>query len=209
MQQSTKNKHTLFYSDSCSRSREVAKLILHKKIRDRFLFVSVEQYQNMLPSFVNTVPLIYTSNSEVLTDDDMILFVRHLSNGASTEQQQLPAPPKDAGMFDPFEITSDLSDSFSFINSSSGDPSDQRPRSFDFIQPEGGNRSSPPPVPNNNNNTPSSRNHVLQPQKNFGALSSLPEPIKTRRNNEDFATELDRMRAMREGDIKQNAPRVM
>ena len=136
MQRDLKNmqrpeKHTFFYSKTCARSRDVATLISQRGVRDRFIFISVEQYQNSLPPFVKTVPLIYTSNSEVLTDDDLVLFVRHIqpqqgSQGIPHQEPQGPLELASGG--------SGLSDTFSFI-SGSGDQSDQMSsRSYDFIE---------------------------------------------------------------------------
>ncbi len=81
-------KHALFYSRDpvCEFSSEIVDTIVKRGLRDRFTFVCVEAYSDKLPSFVDCVPLLYTTNHEVLTDDDLVFFVDNLRTPAAVPQ---------------------------------------------------------------------------------------------------------------------------
>ena len=142
---SQEQKHTLFYSNHCGHSKDAMTLIASRGVRDRFVLICVEQYASALPRFVDCVPLLYTSNAEILTDEDLLLFLQNIRPN-NTNKAAMVADVVDptASELSAFDLSSSggsagLSDSFSFIDSSN-EQQHQKPRGYIYI-------SSPPTQP--------------------------------------------------------------
>ena len=199
---SQEQKHTLFYSNHCGHSKDAMTLIASRGVRDRFVLICVEQYASALPRFVDCVPLLYTSNAEILTDEDLLLFLQNIRPN-NTNKAAMVADVVDptASELSAFDLSSSggsagLSDSFSFIDSSN-EQQHQKPRGYIYISspPTGDADAAPSPAP-----APLPRN----------VNSGFPKPVETRRQTGDFSSDLDRFKATRDNEISglQSAPRV-
>ena len=185
------NKHTLFFSHHCAHSKDVVELIARRNIRNRFIFVCAEQYAGNLPSFVDCVPLLYTFNQEILTDEDLFLFLQNIPNLQQQQQKQKQMVVKKAEPeldMEPYKIGG-LTDTFSFIE---GDAELDSSSFESFSSPEAFEHLSSNKIP-------------MQQQQRAAAIPSpngaLPQPIETRKQNSDFSSELDRFKATRDNDI--------
>jgi hypothetical protein len=220
------DKHTFFYSRTSEPCRSAAALIQQRRLRDRFYFVDVDQYRRQLPNFISTVPLVYTQNSEVLTGDDLFLFVKHLhppppppshptqqqqqQHGGRNQQQQQQRQQQEVEL-EGFELSganASLSDAFSFI----GDGGE----SVGMAGPKQGFESVPSSADSNNNknnnqqqrsNGGGGRENVVPPPK-LPSGSQFPKPVETRKITNDFSADLDRFKAMRDNEVGSHGPRV-
>lgn len=91
-------KHLLFYSQFCDHSAEALRALKASGMRETFTLVCVDHRMTQIPPFVDRVPMVLTSDRNVLADDDVFLFLR-------------------GSMHDPVaaEIMGSFSDSFSMI----------------------------------------------------------------------------------------------
>jgi hypothetical protein len=83
------SKHVLFYSNRCQFSHEVCGSAAAR--RDLFTLVCVDHRMGKLPSFVDRVPMVLTSDGKVLADDAVhafVTYVAQLSQQAQGYQQQ-------------------------------------------------------------------------------------------------------------------------
>ena len=192
----TTDKHSFFFSRACEKCKSAALLIQQRGLRDRFYFVNVEQYKNQLPNFITTVPLVYTLNSEVLTGEDLFMFIRHLKQQQPEQPQQYQQPPEIEG-FELSTSNSSLSDAFSFIDTSS---SLSMRGGFDAISPS-------PSSPHPQQQQKGVRENVSPPTK-LPNGAQFPKPIETRKIVGDFSADLDRFKAIRDNEVTSNGPRV-
>jgi hypothetical protein len=100
------NKHILFFSNLCPYSKEILSLITKKNLKDIFVFICIEKTQQQLPHFVDRVPLIYTSQRSVVTDESLFSFIESI--------QVQGAVAEDLSPFD-VHIKANISDNFSFL----------------------------------------------------------------------------------------------
>lgn len=177
-------KHTLFYSNHCQHSREAVALLTRLNLRERFVLVCVERFAQQLPPFVDCVPLLYTTNREVLTDDDLFLFVQHLRAPEQRQPpQQQPQQPQRELELQPFQLggggDAAFSDSYSLLEDAD-DIAGTHSRGYIYLNDDDGGASA------DDHRRP--------------AGGDMPAPVETRRID-DFATELNRYKAERELDL--------
>jgi hypothetical protein len=110
--QSMVSKHILFYSNFCQYSKEVLGIATKRNLNDLFLFVSVDNVTLKLPNFVQSVPTIYTTEKDVLVDNEVFEFVNKLQLAGDVEPFALFCAPNS------------ISDTFSFIEGSIEQPTD-------------------------------------------------------------------------------------
>lgn len=78
------NKNVLFYSNRCVYSRDALQSITMRDLRSFFVIVCVDKRNTIqLPDFVDRVPLIYTIDKRVLTDEAVDAFIDTLSKQVS------------------------------------------------------------------------------------------------------------------------------
>jgi hypothetical protein len=73
------HRHVLFYSNYCVYSKTIIDSILSKSLRHMFVLVCVDKRTSELPEFVDRVPLVFTVDRRVLTDDAVAAFVDNLA----------------------------------------------------------------------------------------------------------------------------------
>jgi hypothetical protein len=100
----TVSKNILFYSNYCQHSKEVLGLLTKKNMTDQFTFVCVDNTTLKLPNFVQSVPLICTTNREILGDTDVFNYLNQF------QEQTTDIEP-----FALFCSTNSISDKYSFI----------------------------------------------------------------------------------------------
>jgi hypothetical protein len=81
-------------------------MIAKNDLSDKFMLVCVDNNKLKLPSFVDRVPLIYTTQKQLYSDDNLVNYLKNQLSSSSTLQ-----PYSLVGMG-----TCGLSDSFSFLN---------------------------------------------------------------------------------------------
>ncbi len=99
----TLTKHLLFYSKYCQFSTEILDLIRKYNKRSIFMCICVEDYD--VPSFVDCVPMIVTTDSRILKDNLVFEFVTPQSRGGSSFGEFQAAS----------EFSNDMSDRYSFV----------------------------------------------------------------------------------------------
>jgi hypothetical protein len=100
-------KDILFYSNFCDFCKEMMTMIAKNDLSDKFMLVCVDNTKLKLPTFVDRVPLIYTTQKQLYSDENLVNYIKtKLSSSTSTLQ-----PYALVGMG-----TGGLSDSFSFLN---------------------------------------------------------------------------------------------
>lgn len=118
-------KHILFFSNFCHYSKDLMNLIVKKNIKHLFVFINVDdaaQRGLTLPPVVDRVPMIITSNKQVLADDRIMVFLQDM---AAPREEQIS----------PFTITgrgngSAYSDGFSYIHGDEQECTDDFCRGF-------------------------------------------------------------------------------
>lgn len=78
-------KDLLFFSNFCDYSKELINFITKKNIRDKFMFVCVDNRSLSLPPFVDRVPMMLTVNKNVLCEDQMMEYIESLCPPVETE----------------------------------------------------------------------------------------------------------------------------
>ena len=75
------HRHVLFYSNYCSYSKEIINSILQKNLRHLFVLVCVDNKRAavQLPDFVDRVPLVFTVDRRILTDDAVQAFIDNMA----------------------------------------------------------------------------------------------------------------------------------
>jgi len=122
------SKNVLFYSNYCNFSKEILGEITKRNIRDLFVLICVDQNRYNIPSFVDRVPLIVTTQKQIVTDDDVLTFITELhKHHGSTEISAYTVGTSRIGMF---------SDQYSFIEEDSGRHGNHG-MPFVFIEKEG------------------------------------------------------------------------
>ena len=77
-------RHVLFYSNYCDYSRDVLGTVVQKGLRHLFVLVCVDKRSALqLPDFVDRVPLIFTIDRRVLSDDAVGAFIDNLATYCS------------------------------------------------------------------------------------------------------------------------------
>ena len=192
-------KHTLFYSrSSCEFSKEVVDLIVQRGLRDRFTLICVETYPN-IPAFVNCVPLAYTTKGEILTDDDLVFFIRNINTQQQQQQQQQQQKVYGGGGsredYGDISFHNDkLSDMFSFIDNEDNMAFN---KDYEFIEPE-----LPPNQQPNYQQRPQQPQAQPQIQRRQTGNPTFPDPIDTRRStSKTDGSELERLIAQRDAEI--------
>lgn len=69
-------KDILFYSQFCNFSKEVLDTIAKHNIKDSFMLVCVDNKQLKLPAFVDRVPLVYTTGKKLLSDENVLSYIK-------------------------------------------------------------------------------------------------------------------------------------
>jgi hypothetical protein len=180
--------HALFYSRAeCEFSREIVTMINQRNMRDKFIMVCAETYNEKLPLFVTCVPLLYTSNREVLTDDDLVLFVQNLRPNESQPQKRKPQQEKQADQDDGMlgYHQGELSDMFSFIDN---EEVSNYHTNYDFVDDK------------NTSVAQKQQQQQQPPPPKKGDSSGFPQPIDTRRIDK-LDGDLERYIAQREAEI--------
>lgn len=106
-----KKKHVLFYSNLCQFSQETLRTISKKNIRDMFVNICIDnpKFKTSIPNFVDRVPLILTTENEIVIDDNIEIFLNILTHG-NARDELVP--------YSALEMSSNkLSDGFSYIDS--------------------------------------------------------------------------------------------
>lgn len=78
-------KDLLFFSNFCDYSKDVINFITKKNIREKFMFVCVDNRSLALPPFVDRVPMLMTVNKQVLCEDEMMSYIELLCPAAEVE----------------------------------------------------------------------------------------------------------------------------
>lgn len=107
------NKHLLFFSNYCNFSKEAMTVITKQNLKKHFMFINVDSNREKLPVFVDRVPLVYTSKKEIVTDSGVFEFIDFLYKQVLDNVQP----------FSLSEMSSTLSDQFSFIESTNSNKS--------------------------------------------------------------------------------------
>lgn len=76
MQQSRKD--ILFFSSFCEYCNDIINLMIKKNIKQNFMMVCVDNKKYSIPSFVDRVPILFTKNDEVISDDTIINYIESL-----------------------------------------------------------------------------------------------------------------------------------
>jgi hypothetical protein len=71
-------KDLLFFSNYCDFCKKIADLIIKNNIRDRFIFVCVDNKSLTLPKFVNRVPMVFTYFKDIYADAAVIEYIESL-----------------------------------------------------------------------------------------------------------------------------------
>ena len=128
-------RHVLFYSNYCDYSRDVLATVVQKGLRHLFVLVCVDKRSALqLPDFVDRVPLIFTIDRRVLSDDAVGAFVDNLatyfsgiyySSSDKTSDSSTPAPDEhqhatgDGTIAAWSPASASISDTFSFLTGAS------------------------------------------------------------------------------------------
>ena len=110
------NKNVFFYSAHCMYSREALQLITSRDLRGFFVIVCVDKRSIQLPDFVDRVPLVYTIDRRVLTDEAVDAFIDTLAQQVAARAP----PPEDVSPWSVIEMGGGLSDVFSFLECGDG-----------------------------------------------------------------------------------------
>jgi glutaredoxin-related protein len=119
----TKNmsKPILFISHYCEHSKSILGLLNRRGIRPIFMIMNIDKHPHNLPSFLKTVPTIYTQDRMVLTDKDVFDYIDKIIQ--DTVQDIQP--------FDSDGMGTHASDQYSYIDN--GQYSATAQRSFSLI----------------------------------------------------------------------------
>jgi hypothetical protein len=71
-------KDILFYSNFCEYSNEVLNTIIRKNASDEFMLVCIDTNKFKLPSFVDRVPLVFTKQGAVISDESILSYINEL-----------------------------------------------------------------------------------------------------------------------------------
>ena len=71
-------KDLLFFSNYCDFCKKIIDLIIKNNIRDRFIFVCVDNKTLAIPKFVNRVPMVLTYFKDIYADSAVIDYVESL-----------------------------------------------------------------------------------------------------------------------------------
>lgn len=99
-------KDILFYSNLCDFSKEVLTTLVKYQLKETFMLVCVDNKNLTLPSFVDRVPLIYSTSKKLFADDHLMSYIKSKISSSTLQPYSL------VGM-----NTGSLSESFSFLDS--------------------------------------------------------------------------------------------
>lgn len=102
-------KDILFYSNLCDFSKEVVHTITKYQIKERFMFVCVDNKSLKLPPFVDRVPLIYTVSKKLFADDNLMNYIKSMVESTSLQPYALVG-----------SNTNTYSENFSFLDNDDG-----------------------------------------------------------------------------------------
>ena len=106
-------RHVLFFSNYCTYCRSVLEKLSNRGTRAMFVLVCVDRRQQQLPNFVDRVPIIYTNDSKVLSDDSVMAFIERLAEQTNVASDDEVVPWT-------MTVGSGICKSFSFLETSEG-----------------------------------------------------------------------------------------
>ena len=71
-------KDILFFSNFCEYCNDILNLLIKKNIKQDFMMVCVDNNKYNIPSFVDRVPILYTKNDEIISDETIINYIESL-----------------------------------------------------------------------------------------------------------------------------------
>lgn len=80
-------KDILFYSNNCDYCNEILSILVKKNIISRFMRVCVDENRFSLPAFVDRVPIVFTRNDEVISDEVILQYIEEAYPSQSVEIQ--------------------------------------------------------------------------------------------------------------------------
>jgi hypothetical protein len=69
-------KDILFFSNYCEFCKEILGMITKNNLKEQFMMVCVDNKQLRLPPFVDRVPIIYTSDKKLFSDENLINYIQ-------------------------------------------------------------------------------------------------------------------------------------
>lgn len=107
------HRHVLFFSNYCPYCRSVLDKLSNRGTRAMFVLVCVDRRQQQLPEFVDRVPLIYTNDHKILTDESVSGFIQRIAEQSLTMSDEDVIPWTMA-------VGSGICKSFSFLETNEG-----------------------------------------------------------------------------------------
>lgn len=115
-------KDIIFYSNYCDFCKEVLTVLVKNNLNEQFMNVCVDNKNLKLPSFVDRVPLVYTTNKKLVADEEIMKYIQSKISACTLQPFAL------MGM-----SCGGLSESFSFLNQ---DEDETASRNFIYIGSE-------------------------------------------------------------------------
>lgn len=113
----------LFYSGKCEYSSQILALITNNNIRDKFVFISIDNNEYKLPTFVDRVPMILIKNkNELVIDEHLPIYIETLVDKVSETQQP-------SSILSLSDLGHGFSDNYSFL----GGNEHANPKNFVFV----------------------------------------------------------------------------
>lgn len=106
-------KDLLFYSQYCEFCKEVLGLLVKHSLKDAFMLVNVDNKSLNLPPFVDRVPLIYTTEQKLFSDEHLMSYLQSKIGSSSLQPYALVGTNTNA-----------YSENFSFLESGDSLPED-------------------------------------------------------------------------------------
>lgn len=106
-------KDILFFSNYCEFCKEILSMLVKHSLKDAFMLVNVDKKTLKLPPFVDRVPLIYTVERKVFSDEHLVSYLQ--SKISSENLQPYALVGTNTGAY---------SENFSFLESGDSFPED-------------------------------------------------------------------------------------